>query len=302
MKKALILVESKDKYFFPYIKSKEIEVVNLFDSDSIKNNFLFKVFRKLHLPLNVFYGSWKKNLKDYEKIIIFDWVFDDDIAKFFIRQKIAASKNVYCWNPIKENNVDITLLNKYKNDFNVYSYDKKNCEQYDLRYNSMTYTKEVDLEKSKPQFDIIFLGALKDRAMELNSLYNTLNEQHINLHFYVVGDKTNRQVDFEIYSDPLSYHQYLELIAKSKVILDIAQKDQSGMSLRVTESLFLKKKLVTNNVDIINYDLYSPNNVFIIGKDPINELKAFIEKDYDQTDHSLLINKYDIEQWVNNFV
>lgn len=302
MKKVLILVESKDKYFFPYIKSKEIEVANLFDSDSIKNNFLFKVFRKLHLPLNVFYGSWKKNLKDYEKIIIFDWVFDDDIAKFFIRQKIAASKNVYCWNPIKENNVDITLLNKYKNDFNVYSYDKKNCEQYDLRYNSMTYTKEVDLEKSKPQFDIIFLGALKDRAMELNSLYNTLNEQHINLHFYVVGDKTNRQVDFEIYSDPLSYHQYLELIAKSKVILDIAQKDQSGMSLRVTESLFLKKKLVTNNVDIINYDLYSPNNVFIIGKDPINELKAFIEKDYDQTDHSLLINKYDIEQWVNNFV
>lgn len=302
MKKVLILVESKDKYFFPYIKSKEIEVANLFDSDSIKNNFLFKVFRKLRLPLNVFYGSWKKNLKDYEKFIIFDWVFDDDIAKFFIRQKIAASKNVYCWNPIKENNVDIALLNKYKNDFNVYSYDKKNCEQYDLRYNSMTYTKEVDLEKSKPQFDIIFLGALKDRAMELNSLYNTLNEQHINLHFYVVGDKTNRQVDFEIYSESLSYHQYLELIAKSKVILDIAQKDQSGMSLRVTESLFLKKKLVTNNVDIINYDLYNPNNMFIIGKDPINELKAFIEKDYDQTDHSLLINKYDIEQWVNNFV
>lgn len=45
----------------------------------------------------------------------------------------------------------------------------------------------------------------------------------------------------------ISYQENLDNIRKSKCIVDVVQKGQIGLTLRPLESLFFKKKLLTNN-------------------------------------------------------
>ena len=62
----------------------------------------------------------------------------------------------------------------------------------------------------------------------------------------------------------------------------------------------MKKKLITNNKDIINYDFYNSNNIFVLGEDNLDNIKEFIEKEYVEIDEKI-INYYDFYEWLKRF-
>jgi hypothetical protein len=66
------------------------------------------------------------------------------------------------------------------------------------------------------------------------------------------------------HSPELSYSEVLSQVSRAKVILDIQQKGQTGLSLRPFEAIGLQKKLITTNASIRDYDFYHPNNIMII--------------------------------------
>ena len=86
----------------------------------------------------------------------------------------------------------------------------------------------------------------------------------------------------------------------SKSILDIVNPNQSGLTLRVMESLFFKKKLITNNLFISEYDFYNSQNIFILGKDREEDLHDFINSNYIDVDDSI-VTSYDYHNWVKRF-
>lgn len=101
-------------------------------------------------------------------------------------------------------------------------------------------------------------------------------------------------------SQPLSYKECLEFVSKSKIIVDIQGKWQQGMTLRPMESLFYQKKLITNNKDLCTMDFYNPNNIFILGKDDMEQLENFCKKKHSEVTSSI-IDKYGLKRWVENF-
>ena len=86
----------------------------------------------------------------------------------------------------------------------------------------------------------------------------------------------------------------------SKAVLDIVQEGQIGLTIRTMETLCLHKKLITNNKDIVNYDFYNKNNIFIIGVDSFDDLKLFINTRVGKVDKKIL-SKYNFVDWVNSF-
>ena len=62
----------------------------------------------------------------------------------------------------------------------------------------------------------------------------------------------------------ISSHQSYQFYLKGNIILDIAHPHQKRLSFRPYEAMGLRKKLITTNKDIANYDFYNPNNIFII--------------------------------------
>lgn len=74
----------------------------------------------------------------------------------------------------------------------------------------------------------------------------------------------------------------------------------NGFTLRVLESLFFEKKLITNNINIINCEFYNKNNIFIINKDNLDDLNDFLKSEYKKIDKKI-INYFDYESWLNRF-
>ena len=67
--------------------------------------------------------------------------------------------------------------------------------------------------------------------------------------------------------------------------------------MRTIEMIGMKKKLITTNKDIVNYDFYRPSNICIIDKNEIRIDQDFLESPYEELPDSVY-EKYSLHQWV----
>lgn len=274
-------------YFIKYIKYDNLKKTYKYRRNDGRQ-LLKRAIEKYKIPIYpLILDKWKNNIYDYKKIVIFDSGYHEDITKYIKRKNKNCKIILYFWNPIKEENY------KALKDSNVdefWTFDKNDAIKYNMHYNSQFYTQKVQLKRDELINDVLFLGRAKNRAKELLELERKLNSNNVKTNFFIIEDE----------KDCISYDEYLSFLSKSKCILDFNQAGQIGLSLRPMESLFFEKKLITNNEDIKNYDFYNPNNIFILGKDNIRDIKEFINKPYEKVQKNIL-NYYDFENWKNRF-
>ncbi|MBP5204804.1 oligosaccharide biosynthesis protein Alg14, partial [Candidatus Saccharibacteria bacterium] len=60
------------------------------------------------------------------------------------------------------------------------------------------------------------------------------------------------------------------------------------------------KKLITDNSNIVDYNFYRPENIFIIGKDDPGRLKDFISSPYKKINQKI-VDYYEFENWIKRF-
>ena len=107
--------------------------------------------------------------------------------------------------------------------------------------------------------------------------------------------KSTHASDFNYKS--LSTDDLLDVIAKSKAVLDIQHPKQTGLTMRTIEMLGAERKLVTTNAAIREYDFYNPNNICIIDREnPVLD-KSFLSSPYQPIDKALY-HKYSIDGWL----
>lgn len=251
------------------------------------NNIWLRIFRKLNILNLFFYNSWKNEIQQYDIVILGENGYSKNISKY-IRKKNKKCKIVmYFWNNINE------VYEKHLQDKNIdefWTFDKNDAKKYNMKYNPQFYTKDIKLETNSQEFDILFLGRAKNRKNEIIALKNKLEQQNLKCKFIIIEDE----------KDYIEYEKYLDLISKSKCILDYNEKGQVGLTLRPMEALFLNKKLITNNSDIENYDFYNPKNIFILGENKMEKISQFIDIPNEKIDENI-INNYDFNSWVEKF-
>ena len=50
---------------------------------------------------------------------------------------------------------------------------------------------------------------------------------------------------------------------ESRIIIDVQMAKQNGLTIRTFEALGFNKKLVTTNKNILEYDFYDPQNIYV---------------------------------------
>lgn len=289
-KKYIILYNSLP-YLLPFFNQKNIIASNVLR----KRNVIEKILRKISIKLNLcqfyWFADWKKHLKEVDTVIIFAPLRELDVLKL-IRKKNPKARIIYWyWNPLK----GVKKINpKYLEGIEVWSFDPKDCDQYNFKFNTTFYFKEIKLPKNKIIYDSFFIGKDKGRRKQLIDLELILKNKGLNLFFNIIGDLADDQDNIMPYDD------YLEKVSESKTIIDFTPKGQSGLTVRTMESIFFKKKLITYDENIINQDFYCPQNVFIIGKDNMDNIKQFIDTPYKDLDERIVSN-YDFTQWLKRF-
>jgi len=160
------------------------------------------------------------------------------------------------------------------------------------------YTDKIKISTVPLIYDIVFIGKTKSRLTEIENCYQMMLNNHFKVLFHVVGDELSDIVP--VVQELLPYDEYLKLVAKSKAILDLGDLDAQGLSLRAMESLFLNKKLITNNISIMQYDFYHVNNVFVLGVHSVENIASFMQTPYHVTNKNI-VEHYEISKWVEQF-
>lgn len=294
MEKTLVFISDRSRMFFPYASNDKVHVENVWKADvKIKYKWIIKVIRKLHLPIGIFFEDWTSRVGDYSRIIIFDGCYDKLLMYYLNKYNKKANKFVFCWN------AKYRLEHVFGTPYKTYSYSPNDCKECGYEYMSTVYSRNVILPNNPLQYDIVFLGLLKGRGDQLDQLYKSFIEANIKPMFYVVGKEATYKT-MELQQKQLNYREYLHLISKSKAILDICNPGQDGLTMRMMESLFFRKKLITNNQHVIHYDFYRPENIFVLDNENIDDLKEFMNTDYMDISR-VIIDAYDMSSWVEKF-
>lgn len=190
----------------------------------------------------------------------------------------------------------------------IFSFDKKDCKQYDLCYNNQPYPflENLRLIKNKIEYDCYFCGYDKERLFDLIRIKDALKNSRCTFRFRIIFEKHKKcnldkdaLKDIEVMKRPIVYNEILEDTSKAKCIIEILKKGQWGFTLRTMESLFLDKKLITNYSDIKNYDFYNPNNIFILDNN-YDKIKEFLAIPYEPVPEYIK-ERYYFNTWIENF-
>lgn len=262
---------------------------------------MLKVFRSLHLSSrlkfkNIWYNNYN-NINDYDIIILAANEFTVSLSSYI--EKKINDKSIrlifWYWNPVKPKYKPNLVSSKWEK----WTFDKEDSIRYEMKYNG-TYYFPIDMNLEKEEIDVFFIGLDKGRYNELVELENIFIKFGLNTKFHIVSDKKNLIISRK-YKPLISYQTVVKNISKSKAILELMQENQTGHTLRTMESLFLSKKLITNNKSIASYNFYKKENIFILGDDDLSKLKDFLEAPYQQLDPSI-VTQYDFANWINRLI
>lgn len=208
---------------------------------------------------------------------------------------------IYSWNVVKSAAAEEWLLHQ-KADYPVYHYDLGMCRKYGFAFNTIMYSRHVQLPKQETVFDAVFIGFAKDRETELIEMYKQMTHAGMKVKFCVFESKAETRFDgFEYLDKYLPYAEYLKLINQSRTVLDIAQGGQDGYSMRVMEAIFLDKKLITTNRAVKNAAFYDPAKVLVVDDlTQVTGLEVFC-KSPDATYDEKWKHYYSIEAWAERF-
>lgn len=250
-----------------------------------------KIARKLRINFfyPVFYGRWKRRIRNTDLIIMFDAGIENanNLARYVKQVNPRIRIVFWYWNLVNDNKS--ALNSKFVDE--VWTYNRFDAKKYNLKYNCQFYPQSLANRGCNDQqnvfTDIIFLGTDKGRRQVLDELRTSAEKQGLKCNFTIVQSK----------KDSIEYSTYIDYVSSSKCIVDITPNQLCGLTIRPLEALALEKKLITNYEDIINYDFYDRENIFILGKDNIAKLAEFVNSPYRKIDKKIL-NFYSYESWL----
>ncbi len=177
----------------------------------------------------------------------------------------------------------------------VYSYDTLDVEKYKYKFLSNYIFEETQNNNYDYLFFNISTNDYRFPILEKLAGYLSAKMWSYKILVYNGDDMPSRYVTVITKQKSLDEASYL--LSKCKIIVEIQRTEQVGLSFRVFEALGHRKKLITTNKDIINYDFYNPQNILVIDENNIQIPEEFVTSDYVEVDEKIL-NKYRIENWV----
>ena len=298
------------------IKSNKYEVVVLANSSfkykSIKDrivNFYKKIVKKDKSYKRQLIRAYEENQNLFfleQQQSIFDYTLVIRPDKFSLKVleavKIKSKKMIaYQWDGMSRF-PEVTETIDFFDEF--YVFDKNDIESNSKK---LTYTTNFyfdcynNLFKNEIKYDVYFIGSYDSRTQDLIRMCSELESMGLKINVLLATSpkKQLKKYKFITYlKKSLTYYENLEILSRSKIIIDLAHKDlHTGLSFRAFESVGYDKKMITTNKTIKSMDFYNPQNIFVFDDDR-TDLIEFVKSDYISIPETIK-NKYSFSNWFN---
>ena len=234
-------------------------------------------FRIPFLPKKIWFNKKICNY-DIQYVLIWDPLITVDFL-LWISEKFPQAQLNFCYDNLVGKARHL-LPNQIPLNYKIWSYDKNDCEKYNLHLTPTTYCTAYLKPKKETKYDVLFVGRDKGRASFLLDFEQKMKDLGLRTCFVITKDgRFSKQKSF--YEKEISYEEIIDLITQSRSILNVALPGQVGITVRDLESLFMGVKLLTTNKYIKNADFYHKDNIFIIDEDySPNKILDFINRPY----------------------
>ena len=153
---------------------------------------------------------------------------------------------------------------------------EKQIEYYPLVYSD--YSHEINY--GEKDIDLLFVGWAKGRYKLLKSIYDRLSAAGVNCQFYMTKMDESVPEEKGIYiRDWVAYPEYKALLKRAKCLLDIIPPNTDCNTLRASEAMSHKCRILTNNSRIVYEEYYNQESISVYG-DPDEIDVDFLLKQY----------------------
>lgn len=199
----------------------------------------------------------------------------------------------------------------------IYTFDANDAKSFNFNLKPLFFTKEhifKSQEKRENKYKVSFIGSHHSDRFEFIKLFqeiNKLKKKDFFYHLYrpklsyiynkYIAKNNIGSIKYnELQSNVITEKETLDILNNSNVILDIHHVKQAGLTIRSLEALGLRKKLITTNPLITEYDFYNRNNIFQITRDNPYIPVEFFNREYQEID-TKVYNSYCVDEWVKEF-
>ena len=317
--------------FFNYHKMmiEELEAmghtVDWFDDRPSTNGWIKAVIRVKRSLINYYIGVYFSNIEKVIREKRYDRVFlvsgqslsfnESMIGKIRTLQPQALFV-LYQWDSIK-NFPYIEKMQKYFD--KCYTFDRNDAGNNEkLIFKPLFYGRRFERigsdERKHYQYDFSFVGTAHPQKYkfvnEMSNLLNSVYKRQFIYYYYpsrivyfyrkLKNPELKHAKYGEFHFDPLSEETFDEIYSNSKCILDSTQAGQIGLTVRAIEALGAKKKLITTNQDIVNYDFYCPENIYVYNGS-FDFTSPFFKSPYVDV-NSDIYEKYALRNWLKDIL
>lgn len=236
-----------------------------------------------------------------------------------IRRSFPNSKLLlYMWDSCKNKKVK-HLFPWFDKSF---SFDKNDCSKYGLQFRPLFYvsefsekpTENVSEGKSESgQYAVSFVGTIhSDRAKILSNIKAFCDQNNLPyyMYLYVPGslllclrkiiDKYLRNFDKAyVHTRPIAKGVVASVLSNSNYIIDINHPKQTGLTMRTIETVGIKRKIVTTNTEVKEYDFYNPVNQVVIDRNKVKLPLESMGTPYVDIPEEIY-RKYSLHSWVQD--
>jgi hypothetical protein len=280
------------------------------------NDFFTKLCIRLNFQLlirkNIY--EYHNNVLEQTKNIKFDYLFlvsPEAINVDLINKIKSIQKNiktyVYMWDSLKNKKNGFALLDIADKFFTFDPGDitiNKKVQFLPLFY--IDDYKDISQNSVDVLYDLSFVGTVHSDRYQIIKLLE--KDFKVFYYFYspskllfklqklLKGSFMNIETN-DIHFDPFKKNELLKLLNESKAIIDIEHPEQKGLTMRTIEMLGAKKKFITTNSNIREYDFFNDENILIIDRENPVVNKRFLDIPYRDID-KLVYDKYSLKNWV----
>ncbi|VXC80934.1 lipopolysaccharide biosynthesis protein [Pseudomonas sp. 9Ag] len=223
-------------------------------------------------------------------------------AKFFL----------YMWDSFGNRKDVISNLRFFDHAF---TFDRSDASSYGIHFRPLFFSKGFEaLSNTLSQWDISFIGTAHTDRYAIVSKVAAELDKGIRPYWYLFlqapwvywlyrvinpGFTAARLKDFSF--SPLSKSEVQRVFFASRAVLDIEHPRQTGLTMRTLETLGARKKLITTNANIQDYDFYSSHNICVIDRRDPTIPPSFLQTPYVDVD-PVIYQRYRLEGWLDEIL
>jgi hypothetical protein len=181
----------------------------------------------------------------------------------------------------------------------VFSFDPHNAASYGLKKLHNFIYDDYDADADDGDYSAFVVMAGKDRVPALEGLARAFDRLGVSDYKFLVQCKPipGAHPGITFFEQRLPLDTVGALVKRSRIILDIAKPGQAGLSFRFFEAMAARKKVITTNPGVVDYDFYNPANILVIDEADPQIPQSFISEPYvDVPEH--VYRKYTLQGWV----